>query len=351
VVNKKTIAVIFGGQSSEHEISRISATTVINSLNPDKYYIIPVGITKQGKWLIYNGPSENIKSGEWEKFATPAIISPDSSHKALFKIVGDKIKTIPIDVIFPVLHGAYGEDGTIQGLFEMAQIPYVGCGVLASAVSMDKFYTKIIVDSIGDVAQAECVKVYKYELEKMTPVIKKIEKKLGYPCFIKPSNAGSSVGITKAHNVSELKEGLKKAAEYDRKILVEKAIIGREVECAVLGNENKIESSAVGEILAAAEFYDYDAKYNNSESKTVIPADLPKEIIEEIQDKAKRIFMALDGAGLSRVDFFVENETNRVIFNEINTLPGFTSISMYPMLWKEAGSSSVTDWPDRFRFD
>lgn len=337
MANKKTVAVIFGSQSSEHEVSRISAATIINNINPDKYYIIPIGITKQGKWLIYNGPVDNIKNGEWEKFGTPAIISPDTTHKAILKIVGDKIKTIPIDVIFPVLHGAFGEDGTIQGLFEMAQIPYVGCGVLASAVSMDKLYTKIIVNSIGDIAQAEYVKVYSYELEKINPVVKKIEKNLGYPCFIKPSNAGSSVGITKAHNADELKEGLKKAAEYDRKILVEKAITGREVECAVLGNENKIEASTVGEVLAAAEFYDYDAKYNNDNSKTVIPADLPKKIVEEIQDKAKRIFMALDGAGLSRVDFFVENETNRVIFNEINTLPGFTSISMYPMLWEQEG--------------
>lgn len=337
MANKKTVAVIFGSQSSEHEVSRISAATIINNINPDKYYIIPIGITKQGKWLIYNGPVDNIKNGEWEKFGTPAIISPDTTHKAILKIVGDKIKTIPIDVIFPVLHGAFGEDGTIQGLFEMAQIPYVGCGVLASAVSMDKLYTKIIVNSIGDIAQAEYVKVYSYELEKINPVVKKIEKNLGYPCFIKPSNAGSSVGITKAHNADELKEGLKKAAGYDRKILVEKAITGREVECAVLGNENKIEASTVGEVLAAAEFYDYDAKYNNDNSKTVIPADLPEKIVEEIQDKAKRIFMALDGAGLSRVDFFVENETNRVIFNEINTLPGFTSISMYPMLWEQEG--------------
>ncbi len=337
MANKKTVAVIFGGQSSEHEVSQVSATTIINNINPDKYYIIPIGITKQGKWLIYNGPVDNIKNGEWEKFGTPAIISPDTTHKAILKIVGDKIKTIPIDVIFPVLHGAFGEDGTIQGLFEMAHIPYVGCGVLASAVSMDKLYTKIIVNFIGDIAQAEYVKVYSYELDKINPIVKKIEKNLGYPCFIKPSNAGSSVGITKAHNATELKEGLKKAAEYDRKILVEKAITGREVECAVLGNENKIEASTVGEVLAAAEFYDYDAKYNNDNSKTIIPADLPKKIVEEIQDKAKRIFMALDGAGLSRVDFFVENETNRVIFNEINTLPGFTSISMYPMLWEQEG--------------
>ncbi len=338
--NKKTVVVLFGGQSSEHEISRISATTVINNMDTEKYYILPVGITKQGQWLLYNGPVENIKNGDWEKYATPAIISPDASQKALLKIVGDKIKSISIDVVFPVLHGLYGEDGSIQGLLELAGVPYVGCGILSSSVSMDKLYTKLIVASEGDIAQADYVKVYRNELSNIDNIINDIELRLGYPCFIKPSNAGSSVGITKAHNSSELKNGLKIAGGYDKKILVEKAIIGREVECAVLGN-NLIEASTIGEVIINAEFYDYDAKYNDESSKTIIPANIDSEIIEQIQYKAKKIFKALDGTGLSRVDFFIEKDTNRIVFNEINTLPGFTSISMYPMLWEQKGISKT----------
>ncbi len=338
--NKKTVVVLFGGQSSEHEVSRVSATTVINNLNTEKYYILPVGITKEGKWLLYTGAVENIKNGEWEKYATPAIISPDASQKALLKIVGDKVKVIPIDIVFPVLHGLYGEDGSIQGLLELSQIPYVGCGILASSVSMDKLYTKIVVAAQKDIAQAEYIKVYRDELKNIEDVVYNIEQNIGYPCFIKPSNAGSSVGITKAHDAEQLKEGLKLAANNDRKILVEKAIIGREVECAVLGNFDA-DASTVGEILAASEFYDYDAKYNNQESKTVIPASLPQNILDELKTTAKRIFKAVDGTGLARVDFFVEDKTNKIIFNEINTMPGFTSISMYPMLWENEGISKT----------
>ncbi|MGL4790501.1 MAG: D-alanine--D-alanine ligase family protein [Anaerotignaceae bacterium] len=333
-MNKKTVVVLFGGQSSEHEVSRISASTIISNINQEKYYVLPVGITKEGSWMIYNGPVENIKTGDWEKFGTPAIISPDASQKGLLKIIGDKVKLIPIDVIFPVLHGLYGEDGTVQGLFELAQIPYVGCGVLASAVSMDKVYTKIIAKN-AKINQADYVFVAKDEIKKKS-VATKIEKKLGYPCFIKPSNAGSSVGITKAHNKEELINGLKVASEHDNKIIVEKFVKGRELECSVLGNHN-IATSGIGEILPAAEFYDYDAKYNNADSKTIIPATLSEEIATEIQKAAVKIFKAVDGKGLARVDFFLEDETNRIIFNELNTLPGFTAISMYPKLWEEAG--------------
>ena len=334
-MNKKTVAVLFGGRSSEHEVSRVSASTIISNIDQNKYFVLPVGITKDGRWMIYNGPVENIKNGEWDKFGTPAVLSPDSSHKGILKIVGTKVKLIPVDVVFPVLHGLNGEDGTVQGLFELAQIPYVGCGVLASSVSMDKVYTKIIAKN-ARIHQADYVAVMKYEIEKKS-VINKIEKKIGYPCFIKPANAGSSVGITKAHNTEELKAGLALAAKHDRKILVEENINGREVECAVLGTGKDAKASTVGEILAAAEFYDYDAKYNNAESRTVIPADLDEKIIEEIRKTAVKVFNAVDGAGLARVDFFVENGTNKVVFNELNTLPGFTSISMYPKLWEAVG--------------
>lgn len=339
-LNKLTVAVIFGGQSSEHEVSRVSASTIISNLDPEKYYVIPVGITKDGKWMIYNGPVENIKNGEWEKFGTPAVLSPDASQKGLLKTVGGKVKLIPIDLAFPVLHGKYGEDGTIQGLFELAQIPYVGNGVLSSSISMDKAFTKIIAKN-AKIPQAKYVEVHSEDLKRIKTTASKIEKKLGYPCFVKPANAGSSVGITKAHNKEELMEGLKVAAVHDSKIVVEEGIVGREIECAVLGNRGHVEASCVGEIFSAGEFYDYDAKYNNAESKTVVPAEISSEKQDEIRKMAVKVFNAVDGSGLARVDFFVENETENVIFNELNTLPGFTPISMYSMLWAACGKSTA----------
>lgn len=339
-LNKLTVAVIFGGQSSEHEVSRVSASTIISNLDPEKYYVIPVGITKDGKWMIYNGPVENIKNGEWEKFGTPAVLSPDASQKGLLKTVGGKVKLIPIDLAFPVLHGKYGEDGTIQGLFELAQIPYVGNGVLSSSISMDKAFTKIIAKN-AKIPQAKYVEVHSEDLKRIKTTASKIEKKLGYPCFVKPANAGSSVGITKAHNKEELMEGLKVAAIHDSKIVVEEGIVGREIECAVLGNRGHVEASCVGEIFSAGEFYDYDAKYNNAESKTVVPAEISPEKQDEIRKMAVKVFNAVDGSGLARVDFFVENETENVIFNELNTLPGFTPISMYSMLWAACGKSTA----------
>ncbi len=336
-MNKKNVVVIFGGQSPEHEVSLNSASMIISNMNEEKYYIIPIGITKEGQWLIYDGPVEHIKTGEWEKYGTPAIISPDATQKSILKIIGDKIKKIPVDVIFPVLHGKWGEDGTIQGLFEMAQIPYVGDGVLSSCVSMDKVFTKMIAKSVN-IEQAKYLWFYTYELEHCENILNQIEKELQYPCFIKPANTGSSVGITKAHNREELKKALYYAAKFDTKVIAEEFIDGREIECSVLGNENPI-ASGVGEIFSAAEFYDYDAKYNNAESKTVVPAELEKEITDNIREIAIKIFKAVEGTGLARVDFLIQKNTNRIIFNELNTMPGFTSISMYPMLWEAEGKS------------
>ena len=336
-MNKKNIVVIFGGQSPEHEVSLNSASMIISNMNEEKYYIIPIGITKEGQWLIYDGPVEHIKTGEWKKYGTPAIISPDATQKSILKIIGDKKKKIPVDVIFPVLHGKWGEDGTIQGLFEMAQIPYVGDGVLSSCVSMDKVFTKMIAKSVN-IEQAKYLWFYTYELEHCENILNQIEKELQYPCFIKPANTGSSVGITKAHNREELKKALYYAAKFDTKVIAEEFIDGREIECSVLGNENPI-ASGVGEIFSAAEFYDYDAKYNNAESKTVVPAELDKEITDKIRKIAIKIFKAVEGTGLARVDFLIQKNTNRIIFNELNTMPGFTSISMYPMLWEAEGKS------------
>lgn len=344
--HKKTVAVIFGGQSSEHEVSRNSAVLMLTALDKEKYQVLPVGITKEGQWLIYNGPVEHIKNGEWEKYGTPVCLSPDATKKALLKIVNGRAKEIPVDVVIPVLHGAWGEDGTIQGLFEMAQIPYVGCGVLASAVSMDKVYTKMIAKN-ARIPQAKYIWLHKADLEKnREKMMNQVEKKLGYPCFVKPSNAGSSVGISKAKNRKQLSAALDLAAGYDKKIIVEEAIDAREFECAVLGNERP-EVSGVGEVLAAAEFYDYDAKYNSPASRTVIPADVEEEKVRQMQKIAKRIFMAVDGSGLARVDFFIDKKTGRVLFNELNTMPGFTPISMYPKLWEAAGVSAP-ELMDRF---
>ena len=335
-MNKKTVAVVFGGCSSEHEVSCVSATTVISNINTEEYDIIMIGITKEGRWLKV----ENIKaiqSGTWTEGTCKAIISPDREQRAVLFMEHGEISMQKVDVVFPVMHGLNGEDGTIQGLLELADIPYVGCGVLASAVSMDKLYTKMIVDTLG-IRQAKYVALVDKDIEAPEAKVAEIEKKLGYPVFIKPSNAGSSQGVSKAHDREELLAGIKVAAEHDRKILVEEAIVGRELECAVLGGR-EVKASGIGEILAAAEFYDYEAKYHNAESKTVISPELPDGKAQEIAEAATRIFRAVDGFGLSRVDFFMEKETNEIIFNEINTLPGFTAISMYPMLWEAKGIS------------
>lgn len=336
-MNKKSIAVIFGGQSSEHEVSCRSAVTIIENINKDNYDIFIIGITKKGKWLKVDGV-EDIKADTWRDSAVSAVISPDRGHHGALITERGRLSIRKIDVIFPVLHGLYGEDGTIQGIFELSGIPYVGCGVLASAVSMDKGYTKLIVDTLG-IRQAEYVLVRASELKSMDTVIECVEGKLDYPVFVKPCNAGSSKGVSKAENREGLKTGLLEAFNHDNKVLVEEAIVGREIECAVLGGSD-VRASGVGEILAASDstFYDYDAKYINEASKTVADPKLPADTLEEIRKDAVDIFRAVDGFGLSRVDFFV-TEDNKVIFNEINTLPGFTSISMYPVLWENRGIS------------
>ena len=335
-MNKKVVAVLFGGRSPEHDVSKESAANVIANMPDEKYLVLPIYITKEGRWLLYEGAVENIKAVNFEKFGSSVVLSPDTEHKGLLRIVHGKVKIIHIDIAFPVLHGLNGEDGTIQGLLELANIPYVGCGVLSSANALDKVYTKIIAERIG-LAQSEYLVFTESELEDMAAITKKIRYKLGYPVFVKPSNSGSSLGISKASSKKELEEALILATQHDRKIVVEKAIKGREFECALLGDYNNPEASSVGEVLPASDFYDFDTKYNNPDSKTVIPADIPEEISEEIRKKAVEVFKAMDCYGLSRADFFLEDETNKIIFNEINTCPGFTSISLYPELWHSMG--------------
>lgn len=330
--NRKCIAVIFGGQSSEHEISIRSSESVLKNIDVNKYKVIMIGITKEGKWLQYNGPIDKIASGEWQSIAEATAVNGEA-----FNLLDSKHKG-KIDVIFPVLHGCNGEDGTIQGVFELAGIPYVGSGVLGSALGMDKAYSKIIFEKEKIPQGGYLVFDRKRMKHDIDAVILEVENTIGYPCFIKPSNAGSSVGVNKAENRVELISSLEVASKHDKKVLVEEYINGREIECAILGND-KPEASVLGEVIPGNEFYDYNAKYINNNSLTQIPANLPKEITEEIQEYAIRAFKALSCSGLSRVDFFVHKETGNLYINEINTLPGFTSISMYPMLWEESGIS------------
>ena len=333
---KKNIAVIFGGQSTEHEVSCKSAYNVISQIDRSLWNIVLIGITKEGRW-VNTEKLESLKDGSWAESQVSAEISPDATRQCVIITEPDgEVTDVHLDVAWPVLHGKLGEDGTIQGLLELAGIPYVGCGVLASAVSMDKFYTKLIVDSLG-IRQAKFVGIRSRELQDMGAVIAKVEKELSYPVFIKPSKAGSSCGVSKALDAAQLTAGLKTAAEVDSKILVEEFIRGHEVECAVFGGgKEETVASGVGEILAAADFYDYDAKYNNPDSQTVVDPELAGNATETVRENARRIFDAVDGYGLSRVDFFV-TDSGEVIFNEINTMPGFTEISMYPMLWEAAG--------------
>ncbi len=332
----KKLCVIFGGMSPEHDISRKSVTSVLNNLDKSKYDIYVIGITKKGAWYLYTGDIKNIEGGEWEQDTAnkkKAVISPDSEDKAILVFDENSVEKIHTDVIFPVLHGEYGEDGTVQGLFELSGIPYVGAGVMASANGMDKTSSKIVFESAG-IPQADWVVVNKND--DFEGKMNEIENRLGYPCFVKPARTGSSVGVGKAHDRAELKAALENAAKFDRKILVEENIDGREVECAVLGNDD-VKAATVGEIMPTVEFYDFDAKYNDNSTKLQIPADLPEETIEQIREYAVRAFKALDGDGLSRVDFFVRNSDGKVLLNEINTLPGFTNISMYPKLWGAVG--------------
>lgn len=333
----KKIAVLFGGKSSEHNISMVSGTSIISNLNKDKYEIYPIYIDRDGTYYHYTKDVETI-----------VPLKLDEEIKELEKIDNIIRFLENIDVVFPVLHGLYGEDGTIQGMLDLIGKKYVGCRVLSSALCMDKVYAKIIFERCGiEVAKSMYLRKrendYIYIDEEFNRNILdkeklscRVEEYLKYPVFIKPSNQGSSVGVSKAKNKEEFITFVEEAFKYDDKVLIEEGIVGREVECAVLGNED-VEAGFVGEVLSAGEFYSYDSKYKNKESVTVIPADIPKDIMEEIRFKAIKAYHACDCRGLSRVDFFIEKGTNKVILNEINTLPGFTEISMYPKLMEHLG--------------
>lgn len=334
-MEQQNLLILFGGQSSEHEISCMSAANVIKNVNRDRFRMILVGITKEGHWVLADNLKQ-IEDGSWIMGNVSAVLSPDATKQCLYLIDTFRTREVHIDVIFPVLHGLYGEDGTVQGIFELARIPYVGCGVLSSALCMDKIYTKILTDSLG-IRQAKYVFLHRNELNEIENALRKVETALPYPLFVKPSCAGSSRGVSKVSDREALKAALFLASEHDSKILVEEAIEGRELECAVFGTDQYLVTSGVGEIKSAADFYDFDAKYNNADSVTETAPDLPAGVEEEIRKKAEAVFRAAGCYGLSRVDFFLDKDG--VVFNEINTMPGFTAISMYPMLFEKMGIS------------
>lgn len=331
------ICVIFGGISTEHEVSIVSGTSVIQNLDKSKYNIKPIYIAKDGTWYFYKKPVEEIK-----------MLKINEEPQPIEK-VENIIETLKqFDIVFPVLHGLGGEDGSIQGLFQMANVPYVGCGILASSIGMDKVYTKAILEK-ANIKQVPYEYIRKqgenyiyidkqWNETKMSikEIVEKMEEKLKYPMFVKPSNSGSSVGVKKAKNIEELKSAIQHASQFDNKVLVEQAILAREIECAVLGKQ-EVEASCLGEVKSAEDFYSFDSKYNNQESKTIIPAQIDNIITKKIRDLAIKAFKTIDGSGLARVDFFIDKQTNEIYLNEINTMPGFTAISMYPKLFAQVG--------------
>lgn len=340
-MKKLRVAVLFGGRSGEHDVSLMSARSVISVLDPERYVVTQIGITLDGEWFTGANVIEAFEKGSVQGLSR-AILPGDPSHSTLYELRvtdhGEMLSKLgDVDVFFPVLHGPFGEDGTIQGLFEMADVAYVGAGVAGSSVGMDKGIFKDVMRANG-IPIVESILVLRSEIEKdINTVIEKAEAMSGYPFFTKPANLGSSVGISKCASRSDLAEGLMDAARYDRRILIERGVGNvREVEVSVLGNEEP-QASVCGEILPSREFYSYESKYIDGTSGLVIPSQMPAEVTEKIREYAIRAYKAIDCAGMARADFFVDNDTKQIYLNELNTLPGFTSISMYPKLWQASG--------------
>jgi len=362
-MSKIRVGVLFGGRSGEHEVSLLSAASVLKAIDKEKYEVVPIGITKQGKWLTDShaerllkseglpGEQEHLRAGDPSATAPAAVLAkgesvivppvPQSHGLVPFETSRASGAAIDVDVIFPVLHGTFGEDGTIQGLFELADLPYVGSGVLGSAAGMDKDVMKKLFAAAG-LPLVKHVTILRSEWENdRKRATRLVEKKLKYPMFVKPANLGSSVGISKVRERKELGPAVEEAARYDRKIVIEEGVGGRkrkarELECSVLGNDDP-KASVIGEIVPAAEFYDYNAKYIDEGSQLLIPAKLSKRLMKEIQQISVRAFQAVDCSGLARVDFLMDPKTEKIYLNEVNTMPGFTSISMYPKLWAASG--------------
>ncbi len=345
-MNKKiNVGVIYGGRSGEHEVSLVSAESIIKALDKSKYNIIPIGITKKGTWVTSSNNLSGLKAGKFNNTKSSKIISPDATKRGLVSLhnkhfathIKNSNLTKHINVIFPILHGTYGEDGTMQGLLELANIAYIGANVLASAIGMDKVIQKQLFQQAKLPVVDYIYFLGKYFNKNQSKILENITK-LGLPVFIKPANLGSSVGISRIQNKNKLISAIKYALNYDRKIIIEKAIINpREIEIAVLGND-KPQASTPGEVIASSDFYDYDAKYVSGLSKTVIPAKLPKNITKKIRQMAIGAFKAIDCCGMARVDFLLA-EDKKIYLSELNTIPGFTSISMYPKLWEASGLS------------
>ena len=334
---KLRIGVLFGGRSAEHEVSLVSAASVMQALDKKKYEVVPIGITPEGRWLSSADALRLLKEKAPLADIPEHLMLPDPAKQGLVPISGEGASVLPVDVLFPVLHGTFGEDGAIQGLFELADIPYVGAAVLGSSLGMDKVVQKQVLHD----AKIPVVLFRSYTAhevgEKGKKVEREVESVLGYPCFVKPANTGSSIGISKVHRRSELASAVAVALRYDRKILIEQGVTqAREIECAVLGNDDP-KASVLGEIIPSNEFYDYDAKYVDGKTAAYIPAPMPSALTKRIRFMAIEAYKALDCAGMARVDFFVQRKTNRIFLNEINTIPGFTSISMYPKLWEASG--------------
>ncbi|MBE6670680.1 MAG: D-alanine--D-alanine ligase [Ruminococcaceae bacterium] len=337
---KINLCIMFGGNSTEYEVSLKSSYSVLSNIDREKYNISRVGITRDGKMYLYSGADENILNNTWANdsaFLKKALFSTSFGDHAVYAVDADgKAERVAVDAVFPVMHGAYCEDGRLQGMLDMSGVGYVGPGCASSAVCMDKAFTKMLLENY-DIPLAKCVYVLKGQVANEFDAIKSdVEEKLGYPVFVKPANSGSSVGVSKARNDTELKAAIENAEKFDGKILIEEAIVGREVEVAVIGNEDPV-ALTCGEIISDADFYDYDDKYNNGTSTNQIPAKVKEETWINLKNTAEKIFKTLDCKGLSRVDFFVCGEEERIVFNEINTLPGFTSISLYPKMAIHSG--------------
>jgi len=331
------IGVLFGGRSTEHEVSILSAQSIIAAMDPDRFEPVPLYIDKAGRWLI-GGSLKRLSDDTARKYV---YLPPDPTQRSLVPAqdgIGGSASLPPLDAVFPVFHGLNGEDGTIQGVLELANIPYVGAGVLGSALGLDKIYMKRAFAAVG-LPIVDYLPITRRQYEQDPGAfVALIEARLGYPCFTKFANSGSSVGTTKAHDRAELIEGLRLAGTFDRKLLVERAVDARELEVSVLGNDEP-QASVVGEVVPAHEFYDYEAKYLDEGSRLLIPAPIDAAAAEGVRSMAIKAFVAVDAAGMARVDFFMERSSGRIIVNELNTIPGFTRISMYPKLWEASGLS------------
>jgi len=328
------VGVLFGGRSGEHEVSLASAASVIRGLDPEKYEAVPIGITKDGRWMV--GTSAQKMLPEVLKSGQRVVLPADPNVASLVPLDENRSGGLRVDVVFPVLHGTFGEDGTVQGLLELAGLPYVGAGVLGSSVGMDKDVQKRLFEHAG-LPVADFLAVLRADWEHArVKVLQAIQKKFRYPLFVKPATLGSSVGMTKVHNRAELPRALDTAAEFAQKILVERFVSAREIEVSVLGNDSP-RASVPGEIIPHREFYDYTAKYLEEGTRLAIPAPLKKAQVKRFQELAVRGYRAVECAGMARVDFFLERKSGRIFLNEINTIPGFTSISMYPKLWEASG--------------